>query len=182
MKRKPKGERSALAFDFGVKSIGVASGNEITGKASPVTAVRARDGIPDSASMDRLFREWQPDYVVVGLPLNMDGTYQDLTYRARKFGNRLADRYRLPVFFKDERLTTREARAELFDAGGYRSLAKGAVDALSAVYILEGYFQEELREPGDHEKGEQGTAEQSADEREQKEPGEPETAENVKDS
>ena len=182
MKRKPKGERSALAFDFGVKSIGVAAGNEITGKASPVTAVRARDGIPDSDSMDRLFREWEPDYVVVGLPLNMDGTYQDLTYRARKFGNRLADRYRLPVFFKDERLTTKEARAELFDAGGYRSLGKGAVDALSAVYILEGYFQEELRELGDQEKGEQGIAEHGADEWERKKPGEPEPAENVKDS
>jgi putative Holliday junction resolvase len=177
MKRKPKGQRSALAFDFGVKSIGVASGNEITGKASPVTAVRARDGIPDSDSLDRVFREWQPDYVVVGLPLNMDGTYQDLTYRARKFGNRLADRYRLPVFFKDERLTTKEARAELFDAGGYRALGKGAVDALSAVYILEGYFQEELQEPEKQEQ-EQGKQAQQAE----GEFGKPEPEEPVKDS
>ena len=177
MKRKPKGQRSALAFDFGVKSIGVASGNEITGKASPVTAVRARDGIPDSDSLDRVFREWQPDYVVVGLPLNMDGTYQDLTYRARKFGNRLADKYRLPVFFKDERLTTKEARAELFDAGGYRALGKGAVDALSAVYILEGYFQEELQEPEKQEQ-EQGKQAQQAE----GEFGKPEPEEPVKDS
>ena len=177
MKRKPKGQRSALAFDFGVKSIGVASGNEITGKASPVTAVKARDGIPDSDSMDRLFREWEPDYAVVGLPLNMDGTCQDLTCRARKFGNRLSNRYRLPVFFKDERLTTKEARAELFAAGGYRSLDKGAVDALSAVYILEGYFQEELQE-SEEQKQEQGPQEQQAES--ERAPGEPEPEEAVK--
>ncbi len=177
MKRKPKGQRSALAFDFGVKSIGVASGNEITGKASPVTAVKARDGIPDSDCLDRVFREWQPDYVVVGLPLNMDGTYQDLTCRARKFGNRLSNRYRLPVFFKDERLTTKEARAELFAAGGYRSLDKGAVDALSAVYILEGYFQEELQE-SEEQKQEQGPQEQQAES--ERAPGEPEPEEAVK--
>lgn len=182
MKRKPKGQRSALAFDFGVKSIGVASGNEITGKASPVTAVRARDGIPDSDSLDRVFREWQPDYVVVGLPLNMDGTYQDLTYRARKFGNRLADRYRLPVFFKDERLTTKEARAELFDAGGYRALGKGAVDALSAVYILEGYFQEELQEPEKLEQQEQELGKQAQQAAGGSGEPEPEPEDAVKDS
>ena len=182
MKRKPKGLRSALAFDFGVKSIGVASGNEITGKAFPVTAVRARDGIPDSDSLDRVFREWQPDYVVVGLPLNMDGTYQDLTYRARKFGNRLADRYRLPVFFKDERLTTKEARAELFDAGGYRALGKGAVDALSAVYILEGYFQEELQESREQGQNPQEQEQGKQAQRAEGESGDPEPEEPVKDS
>lgn len=141
MKKKPAGQRSALAFDFGVKSIGVAFGNEVTGKASPVTAVRARDGIPDQAAMEKVFRDWAPDYVVVGLPLNMDGTFQEVTYKARKFGNRLSEKFRIQVFFQDERLTTREARAELFDAGGYRALDKGEVDALSAVYILEAFFQ-----------------------------------------
>ena len=149
MKKKPAGQRSALAFDFGVKSIGVAFGNELTGKASPVTAIKARDGIPDQAAMERVFKEWAPDYAVVGLPLNMDGSFQEVTYKARKFGNRLSEQFRIQVFFQDERLTTKEARAELFDAGGFRALGKGDVDALSAVYILEAFFQSTVPdEPG----------------------------------
>ena len=68
------GQRTVLAFDFGTKSIGVAVGQEVTGTASPLAALKARDGIPDWDLIGRLFEEWRPDLAVVGLPLNMNRT------------------------------------------------------------------------------------------------------------
>ncbi|MCX8956959.1 Holliday junction resolvase RuvX [Erwinia psidii] len=130
-----------LAFDFGTKSIGVAIGQQLTGTARPLTAIKAQDGIPDWNKIDALLKEWQPDRVVVGLPLNMDGTEQPLTARARKFANRLHGRFGVQVDLHDERLSTVEARADLFSRGGFRALNKGSVDSLSAVIILESWFE-----------------------------------------
>ena len=63
-----------LAFDFGTKSIGVAIGQQLTGTARPLMALKAQDGTPDWSRIEALLKEWLPDRVVVGLPLNMDGT------------------------------------------------------------------------------------------------------------
>jgi putative Holliday junction resolvase len=138
----PERQRTLLAFDFGTKSIGTAVGQEITGTATPLAGIKARDGIPNWQQVEKLLKEWQPDLLIVGLPLNMDGTEQPLTARARKFGNRLHGRFGLPVDFQDERLTTTDARARLFDTGGYRALNKSDVDNLSAQLILESWFEE----------------------------------------
>lgn len=132
---------SVLGFDFGTKSIGVAVGQQITATASPLTALAARDGQPQWPLVSKLLEEWAPEYVVVGLPLNMDGSEQLLTQQARKFGQRLHGRYGLPVKFQDERLTTVAAREELFARGGFRKLDKGQIDSASAVLILEDYLQ-----------------------------------------
>ena len=130
-----------IAFDFGTRSIGVAVGQTLTGTASPLAAVKAQDGIPDWSVIDKLINEWQPDYLVVGLPLNMDGSEQELTQRARKFANRLHGRLGKKVELQDERLSTTEARARLFEKGGFKSLSKGRVDSQSAVIILESWFE-----------------------------------------
>ncbi|WP_333890726.1 Holliday junction resolvase RuvX [Atlantibacter subterraneus] len=130
-----------LAFDFGTKSIGVAIGERITGTARPLTAIKANDGTPDWTQFEKLLKEWQPELVVVGLPLNMDGTNQPLTDRARKFANRLHGRFGVKVELQDERLSTVEARAGLFERGGFRALNKGSIDSASAVIILESYFE-----------------------------------------
>lgn len=130
-----------LAFDFGTKSIGVAIGQRITGTARPLTAIKANDGTPDWRQFEKLLKEWQPELVVVGLPLNMDGTNQPLTDRARKFANRLHGRFGVKVELQDERLSTVEARAGLFERGGFRALNKGSIDSASAVIILESYFE-----------------------------------------
>nr|WP_113868215.1 Holliday junction resolvase RuvX [Brenneria salicis]NMN90442.1 putative Holliday junction resolvase [Brenneria salicis ATCC 15712 = DSM 30166]RBP60163.1 putative Holliday junction resolvase [Brenneria salicis ATCC 15712 = DSM 30166]RLM29973.1 Holliday junction DNA helicase RuvA [Brenneria salicis ATCC 15712 = DSM 30166] len=132
--------RTILAFDFGTKSIGVAIGQDITRTARPLTAFKAQEGIPDWQQVEKLLAEWRPDLVVVGLPLNMDGTEQPLTARARKFANRLHGRFGVQIALHDERLSTVEARAELFERGGFRALDKGSVDAASAVIILESWF------------------------------------------
>ncbi|AHK18335.1 Holliday junction resolvase RuvX [Yersinia similis] len=135
--------RTIIAFDFGTKSIGVAIGQEVTGTARALTAFKAQDGTPDWQKVEKLLKEWQPNLVVVGLPLNMDGTEQPLTARARRFANRLHGRFGVQVALQDERLSTVEARANLFDRGGYRALDKGSVDAASAVIILESWFDEQ---------------------------------------
>ncbi len=125
------------------QSIGVAIGQEVTGTARALTAFKAQDGTPDWQQVEKLLKEWQPNLVVVGLPLNMDGTEQPLTARARRFANRLHGRFGVQVALQDERLSTVEARANLFDRGGYRALDKGSVDAASAVIILESWFDEQ---------------------------------------
>ncbi|MBA0168346.1 MULTISPECIES: Holliday junction resolvase RuvX [Pectobacterium] len=133
--------RTILAFDFGTKSIGVAIGQEITGTARPLISFKAQEGIPDWQKVEKLLSEWQPDLIVVGLPLNMDGTEQPLTARARKFANRLHGRFGVAIALHDERLSTVEARADLFERGGFKALDKGSVDAASAVIILESWFE-----------------------------------------
>lgn len=137
--------RTIIAFDFGTKSIGAAIGQEITGTARPLSSFKAKEGSPDWQQVEKMLNEWRPDLVIVGLPLNMDGTSQEVTAQARKFANRLHGRFGFPVAMHDERLSTVEARAYLFAAGGYRALGKGQVDAASAVIILESWFEQQRR-------------------------------------
>lgn len=130
-----------IAFDFGTNSIGCAVGQSITGTAQSLGAFKAQNGIPKWEEIGKLLQEWKPDRLVVGLPLNMDGTEQPLTQRARKFANCLNGRFNLPVELQDERLTTVEAKAEIFSRGGYKALKKGKVDSISACLILESWFE-----------------------------------------
>ena len=131
-----------LAFAFGTRSIGVAIGQRITGTARPLAAIKAQDGSPDWNIIGRLLKEWQPESVIVGLPLNMDGTEQPLTARARNFANKIHGRFGVAITLHDERLSTVEARAGLFERGGFRALDKGSVDSASAVVILESFFEQ----------------------------------------
>lgn len=130
-----------LAFDYGLKSIGVAVGQQLTGSASTLKALKAQDGTPDWQQIENLIKEWQPAFVVVGLPLNMNGTEQPFTARVHKFVNRLHGRFGIKVLTHDERLTTVDARADLFAQGGFKKLSKDAVDCWSAKLILESYFE-----------------------------------------
>lgn len=134
---------SVLGFDYGTRSIGVAVGQAVTGTATPLAALKAQDGIPDWQHIEQLINEWQPTLCVVGLPLNMDGTEQPITVRARKFANRLHGRFGVQVIMQDERLTTASAKEFLFERGGYKSLAKDAIDSASACIILEDYLQQQ---------------------------------------
>ncbi|MCO4798273.1 MAG: Holliday junction resolvase RuvX [Colwelliaceae bacterium] len=135
------GERTIIGFDFGTKYIGVAVGQELTRTASPLGSIKAKDGIPNQEQLKKFFTEWQPNLIVVGLPLNMDGTNQNVTFAAKKFGNRLANQFKLTVEFVDERLTTADAKEQLFSRGGYRNLSKDNIDAESARLIIESFFE-----------------------------------------
>ncbi|WMS85889.1 Holliday junction resolvase RuvX [Pleionea litopenaei] len=138
----PETIRTLLGFDFGEKSIGVAYGQRITESASALPALKAQNGQPDWQQVEKLLKTWQPDRLVVGFPLNMDGTEQLLSQRAKKFANRLFGRFAIPVDLVDERLTTAEAKSDLFAEGGYRALQKGAIDSQSAVIIVQSWFQQ----------------------------------------
>ena len=129
-----------LAFDFGLKRIGVAAGQTVTHSARPLTTVSANNGEPQWATIDKLIAEWSPQLLVVGNPLNMNGTEQKITQNVKKFSTALHQRYALPVQLFDERLTTIEARSRIFDKGGYKALQKNQIDAEAAVIILEAWM------------------------------------------
>ncbi|MGO1232260.1 MAG: Holliday junction resolvase RuvX [Marinobacter sp.] len=137
------GNRSILAFDFGTRRIGVASGQEMLGTGQPAAMIPARDGIPEWRLIEDLLAEWQPDIVLVGLPLNMDDTENDMCARARKFGKRLHGRYHVPVEMVDERLTSFEAKGDVMAAGGSRDFGRHGVDDRAAVLILETWCREQ---------------------------------------
>lgn len=141
------GNRRLLAFDFGTRRIGVASGQEMLGTGQPVAMIPARDGIPDWDHVGRLLAEWQPDLVLVGLPLNMDDTENDMCARARKFGKRLHGRYHVPVDMVDERLTSFEAKGEVMASGGSCDFGRHGVDDRAAVLILETWCREQAPQP-----------------------------------
>ena len=110
-----------LAFDFGEKTIGVAVTEPRAGTASPLGTVRARNGVPAWDTLDALVREWRPEGFVVGLPLNMDDTESAMSRAARRFGDRLEERYGTAVAFADERLSTFEAVGR---GGGHATAAQ----------------------------------------------------------
>lgn len=120
-----------LAFDFGTKRTGCASGNRVLGGASPLPTIRAEGAQARLDAVDRLVREWQPQALVIGVPYHPDGAAHENTARALKFGRQLRSRFRLPVYEVDERYSTTEA------------LAAGArdADAASACIILEQFLR-----------------------------------------
>lgn len=137
------GSRRVMAFDFGTRRIGVAGGQELLGTGKPLTMLAARDGVPDWDQIGRLLEEWKPDCVLVGLPLNMDDTENDMCARARKFGKRLHGRFHVEVEMVDERLTSFEAKGDVMAAGGSRDFGRDGVDDRAAVLILETWFHQQ---------------------------------------
>lgn len=129
-----------MAFDFGTQRIGIAVGQRITGQATPIAPIKARDGMPDWDQLQTIIDEWQPQAFVTGLPLNMDGTASDLSRRANKFANRLEGRYHKPSFTHDERLTSYEAKGQIIEQGGNRNFGENSVDGIAAQLILESFL------------------------------------------
>ena len=131
-----------IAFDYGEKRIGVAVGQSITGTANPLKALSAKNGQPNWNEVELVLKEWRPDFLLVGLPLNMDASEQLLTKRATKFANRLNGRFSIKVKMMDERLSSVEAREQLFSNDGYKGLQKNSIDSQAACLILESWFRE----------------------------------------
>ena len=134
-------DKILIAFDFGMKRIGVAIGQTITKTARPLDTLQAKEGLPDAIALKKIIQKWRPDALVVGIPLNMDGTDQPITQRAKQFASWLKEHYQLPVHEIDERLTTKDARERLFTEGGYKALQDGQVDRVAAQLILQNWFE-----------------------------------------
>lgn len=133
--------KSVLGFDFGSKSIGVAIGQTTTKSASPLTAL-ANQPPKLWQQIAALIQEWQPDALIVGLPLNMDGSQQHITQAAKKFGATLSQKFSLPVYYADERLSTTSAKEILFQQGGYKKLSKAKIDSTAAALIVSAWLEE----------------------------------------
>jgi putative Holliday junction resolvase len=125
---------TVLSFDFGTRRIGVAVGNSIAGSARPLAIVEEAAADRRFARIEALIREWQPQRLVVGLPLNEDGSPVPNTARAHRFARQLEGRYRLPVAMVDERFST----AAALECRG----AREPEDAEAAAIILRQYFDE----------------------------------------
>lgn len=133
---------TVLAFDFGIKKIGVAVGQNVTGQATPLCILKAVNGQPNWQYLQSLVDEWLPSALVVGLPLNLDGSMQSIAEQAKGFAKQLKKRFTLAVALVDETLTTKAARIELKEQEQYQQ-ASELVDSYAAKLIFESWWREQ---------------------------------------
>jgi putative Holliday junction resolvase len=136
---KPVGrEATLLAFDYGEKRIGVAIGNSLTHHARALVVLQNRNREYRFEAVGKLISEWKPDALVVGLPCHPDGTPHEMTQLAKRFGNQLNGRFKLPVSWVDERYSSVEAEAEIRQGAARAEM----LDAEAARVILQQYLDE----------------------------------------
>jgi len=138
----PEPAGTVLAFDFGLRRIGVAVGETQLAHAHPLTVIDAAANDARFSAIGALIDEWQPALLVVGLPGHADERSEAhaLAARCRRFANQLHGRFGLPVAFADERLTSLEAETRLREAGHDARATRGHLDAVAAQLILQTYF------------------------------------------
>lgn len=140
----PEAGGAVLAFDFGTRRIGVALGTLLDsgrpGSSRPLTTIDAADNAARFAAVSALVDEWQPRHLLVGRPLNDDGSPHEMTARSERFANQLRGRFRIPVESVDERFSSTEAESGLRSRGlGWRE-RKAQLDAEAACVILDAWF------------------------------------------
>ena len=125
---------TVMAFDYGLRRVGVAVGNTVTKLGQPLKTIAAPNAEGLFREIEDLLREWTPNQLVVGLPMHRDGAEHEMTAKAKRFGNQLHGRFSLPVSWVDERYTSAvlEGNVQMRDN----------LDAHSAALILEQYFAE----------------------------------------
>nr|WP_250647555.1 Holliday junction resolvase RuvX [Sessilibacter corallicola] len=138
-----KNRRTIVAFDYGLKNLGAAVGQTITSSASELPALKARDGVPNWDEVANLLKEWKPDLVVVGNPINLDGSASELSNRAKKFSNRINGRFNIPVEMVDERYSSREAKSQAREQGHKGNYGENPIDSVAARIILETWLNEQ---------------------------------------
>jgi len=123
---------TVIAFDFGLKRIGVAVGNTLLKQATPLALIDEPTNDGKFKAIGALLGEWQPDTVVVGLPLHPDGAEHEMSVRCRRFANQIHGRYGIPAVLVDERYTSAVLQQQ---RGQY-------VDSDAAALILQQYFDQ----------------------------------------
>jgi putative holliday junction resolvase len=140
VRKKP--DATVLAFDFGMRRVGVAFGNTLTRRAHPLTTIDAPLAAPRFDAIAALIDEWRPAELIVGLPVHADGTAHAMTSRARGFARELEARFALPVALVDERWTSEAAEQALRAAGGSGRAVRAQRDEAAAQIILQAWFDE----------------------------------------
>ncbi len=138
-------EETILGFDFGEKHIGVAVGNTITSQAQALMTLHVESNAARLTAVEKLVTEWQPAGFVIGQPEHADGAPHEVAHLAKKFGNRLQEKFRLPVAYVNETLSSTEA-SRMLAARGIKGIAqKLQIDAVAAQVILQSYLDERNR-------------------------------------
>ncbi len=135
---------TVLCFDFGQIRTGVAIGNTITLTAAPECTLHSKNNQPDWKAISVLISLWRPSQLVVGLPLNLDGSDTNATTAVRRFCNQLMARYKLPVVQENEQYSSIEAAQRLKETrqcGRKKKVSKEDIDQVAAAIILENYFR-----------------------------------------
>lgn len=140
MRKKP--DATVLAFDFGMRRIGVASGNTLIRVAQPLATIDAPQAAMRLGAIGALIAQWQPAQLIVGLPVHADGTPHAMTARARRFARELESRFAVPVALVDERWTSEAATQALRAAGYGGRAARARRDEAAARIILQAWFDE----------------------------------------
>ena len=130
---------TVLAFDFGTQRIGVAVGSTITRSARPLITIDAPIGPARDAALARVIAEWQPELLIVGLPVHSDGTPHAMTAHATRFGEDLRERFGIRVDYADERHTSELAQASL---AGQGRRGRQKRDEVAAQIILQGWLDD----------------------------------------
>ena len=142
-----KKTRTILAFDFGLRQIGVAVGNMQLQTAQALAIVNAKNGKPDWQAIEKLMADWQPDLLVIGDPLNMDGSTGKMSDRANKFARRLHGRWGIAIEMADERLSSFEAKQTMRELGHRGDYKDKPIDSYAAELILQTWFREAAEPP-----------------------------------
>ena len=129
-----------MAFDYGLRNIGIAIGQNVTKSASTFYAIKAKEGVPDWTKLDSIVEEWEPGLFIVGEPFNMDGTKSEFQKKIIKFSSGLKKRYGVEIQMVDERLTTKEAKDRMESESNILKTSANK-HSISAQIILEDWFR-----------------------------------------
>ena len=132
--------RCVLGFDFGLKRIGLATGQTITGTASPLVTLQTVNHTPDWNSIEKHIRQWRPDALIVGIPYLPEGGESDITRAARNFSKELEQRFNLPVYNIDESLSSVAAEEHLKQDMKISKHNKHEIDKMAAAIIVQSWL------------------------------------------
>ena len=145
MHSSPIKAETILGFDFGEKRIGVAVGNTVTSQAQALMTLHVESNAARLDAVEKLVIAWQPASFVIGQPEHADGKPHAVAHLAKKFGNRLTEKFRLPVAYINETLSSTEASRILTDRGIKGIEQKTEIDAVAAQVILQSYLDERCK-------------------------------------
>ena len=135
-----------LSFDFGTKKIGIAVGQTITQSSSPLTVIFNKENKVNWQEISQIVSEWKPDLLLIGKPLNMDGTDSDIMTLVEKFTEKLAKLTNIKCEYIDERLTSFEARQNFKELmiDNNKSIKKEIIDANAAKILIDNWFNQNV--------------------------------------
>jgi len=134
--------QTVLGFDYGIRRIGVATGQTITASATPLTTLNSIKQKPDWSAIGQLIEQWKPDALIVGLPTYLDGSHSEMTEKALKFSRQLEGRYNLTVYTVNESLSSFEAEQAIQQHKKIGQHNKQEIDKMAAAIIVQSWLEQ----------------------------------------